>query len=315
MSDTAPDPGPVRLMLVDDHPLVRDGLRVRLEAVPGLSVVAEAGDAAQALEAARRAAPDLVLMDVGMKGVNGIEATRQLVRELPALKVLVLSMYDNAEYVREAMEAGARGYVLKDRPADEIVQAIRTVMAGGRHLSAGIAAEGGDALTPREREVLALIAEGLSSRDIGERLAMGVRTVETHRTNLRRKLDLGSPAALVRYAVERRKPRCASRAPGRQGHLPRVRQDFAKKVNDMAGGRLKIEVLPAGAVVPAFELLDAVSKGTLDGGHGVIAYWYGKNSAWRCGVPARPSAWTRTWCWPGTTTAAARRCSRRSTRA
>ena len=207
MSDIAPDPGPVRLMLVDDHPLVRDGLRVRLEAVPGLSVVAEAGDAAQALETARRAAPDLVLMDVGMKGVNGIEATRQLVRDLPALKVLVLSMYDNAEYVREAMEAGARGYVLKDRPADEIVQAIRTVMAGGRHLSAGIAAEGGDALTPREREVLALIAEGLSSRDIGERLAMGVRTVETHRTNLRRKLDLGSPAALVRYAVERRKPK------------------------------------------------------------------------------------------------------------
>ena len=207
MSDAPATPDPVRLMLVDDHPLVRDGLRVRLEAVPGLQVVAEAGDAAQALDAARRAAPDLVLMDVGMKGINGIESTRQLVRELPALKVLVLSMYDNAEYVREAIEAGARGYVLKDRPADEIVQAIRTVMAGGTHLSAGIAAEGGDALTPREREVLALIAEGLSSRDIGERLSMGVRTVETHRTNLRRKLDLGSPAALVRYAVERRKPK------------------------------------------------------------------------------------------------------------
>jgi two-component system, NarL family, nitrate/nitrite response regulator NarL len=207
MDDAPVTPGLVRLMLVDDHPLVRDGLRVRLQAVPGLAVVAEADDAAQALDAARRVTPDLVLMDVGMKGVNGIEATRQLLRELPVLKVLVLSMYDNAEYVREAIEAGASGYVLKDRPADEIVQAIRTVMAGGRHLSAGIAPEGGDALTPREREVLSLIAEGLSSRDIGERLSMGVRTVETHRTNLRRKLDLGSPAALVRYAVERRKPK------------------------------------------------------------------------------------------------------------
>ena len=91
--------------------------------------------------------------------------------------------------------------------------------------------------------------------------------------------------------------------------------DFAKKVNDMAGARLKIEVLPSGSVVPAFQLLDAVNKGTLDGGHGVVAYHYGKNTRWRCGAAARPSAWTPTWCSPGTTTAAARRCSTRSTRA
>lgn len=201
-------PSPVRLMLVDDHPLVRDGLRVRLEAVPGFSVVAEAGDAEAALAAARRAAPDLVLMDIGMKGVNGIEATRRLTAELPALRVLVLSMYDNAEYVREALHAGARGYLLKDQPAEEIVAAIRSVMAGGCHFvsSAADTPPADATLTPREREVLALIAEGLSSREIGERLAMGVRTVETHRTNLRRKLDLGSPAALVRYAIERRRP-------------------------------------------------------------------------------------------------------------
>jgi two-component system, NarL family, nitrate/nitrite response regulator NarL len=199
---------PIRLMLVDDHPLVRDGLRARLASVPGLAVVAEADSADSALEVAPRAAPDLVLMDIGLRGANGIEATRRLRAVLPALRVVVLSMHDNAEYVREALRAGAGGYVLKDSPAEEIVEAIHAVMAGGQYLSASIAAalrrpSGDDTLTPRERDVLALIAEGLSSKDIGERLAMGVRTVETHRTSLRRKLDLASPAALVRYAVER----------------------------------------------------------------------------------------------------------------
>jgi two-component system, NarL family, nitrate/nitrite response regulator NarL len=200
----------IRLMLVDDHPLVRDGLRARLASVPGLAVVAEAGSADAALEIAPRAAPDLVLMDIGLRGANGIEATRRLRALLPALHVVVLSMHDNAEYVREALQAGAGGYVLKDSPAEEIVEAIHAVMAGGQYLSAGVFAappreRGDDSLTPRELEVLALIAEGLSSKDIGERLAMGVRTVETHRTNLRRKLDLASAAALVRYAVEHRR--------------------------------------------------------------------------------------------------------------
>ncbi len=200
----------VRLMLVDDHPLVRDGLRARLEVVTGLQVVAEADSADAALTAAARTTPDLVLMDIGLRGANGIEATRRLRALLPALRVVMLTMHDNTEYVREALRAGAVGYVQKDSPAEEIVDAIRAVMAGGQYLSAGIAAAlqragagDDDTLTPREREVLALIAQGLSSKDIGERLAMGVRTVETHRTNLRRKLDLTSPAALVRYAVER----------------------------------------------------------------------------------------------------------------
>jgi two-component system, NarL family, nitrate/nitrite response regulator NarL len=202
-------PAPIRLMLVDDHPLVRDGLRARLEAVPGLQVVAEADSADSAVALAQSAAPDLVLMDIGLRGANGIEATRRLLAVAPTLRVVVLSMHDNTEYVREALRAGAVGYVPKDSPAEEIVDAIHAVMAGGQYLSASIAASlqragGGDStLTPREREVLALIAEGLSSKDIGERLVMGVRTVETHRTNLRRKLNLASAAALVRYAVER----------------------------------------------------------------------------------------------------------------
>lgn len=202
---------PIRLMLVDDHPLVRDGLRARLEAVPGLEVVAEADGADAALATAARTRPDLVLMDIGLRGASGIDATRRLLADQPALRVLVLSMHDGPEYVREALAAGAAGYVLKDSPADEIVQAIHAVIAGQRHLSAGLepappSVRGDDGLTPREREVLALIAEGLSSRDIGQRLAMGVRTVETHRTNLRRKLGLSSAAALVRYAVQRARP-------------------------------------------------------------------------------------------------------------
>lgn len=200
---------PIRLMLVDDHPLVRDGLRARLEAVPGLSVVAEAGSADGALELAPTAQPDIVVMDIGLRGISGIEATARLLRAMPGLRVLMLSMHDNPAYVQEALRAGARGYVLKDSPAEETVSAIRAVMAGETFVAAALSAPqtapvpGDDPITPREREVLALVAEGLSSREIGQRLAMGVRTVETHRTNLRRKLDLPSAAALVRYAVER----------------------------------------------------------------------------------------------------------------
>jgi two-component system, NarL family, nitrate/nitrite response regulator NarL len=202
----------IRLMLVDDHPLVRDGLRVRLEAVPGLAIVAEADSADAAVQVAATHTPDLVLMDIGLRGTSGIDATRALRAQQPQLRVLMLSMHDGAEVVRDALAAGAGGYVLKDSPAEEIVQAIHAVMAGQQHLSPGLVAAPPssrppkhEALTPREREVLALIAEGLSSREIGERLQMGVRTVETHRTALRRKLELGSAAALVRYAVERRR--------------------------------------------------------------------------------------------------------------
>ena len=205
-ADAAP---PIRLMLVDDHPLVRDGLRARLEAVPGLSVVGEAGSAEAALDLAPRVQPDVVVMDIGLRGTSGIEATARLLQAMPGLRVLMLSMHDNPAYVQEALRAGARGYVLKDSPAEETVSAIRAVMAGETFVAAALAAQpapparGDDPITPREREVLALVAEGLSSREIGQRLAMGVRTVETHRTNLRRKLDLPSAAALVRYAVER----------------------------------------------------------------------------------------------------------------
>jgi len=210
---------PVRLMLVDDHPLVRDGLRARLHGTAGLQVVAEAGTADEALALAPQQRPQLVLMDIGLPGTNGIAATRRLLAAHPALRVLILTMFDSPQTRREALAAGAHGYLLKDCPADDIVQAIHAVMAGepgpGIGLAEPLQADDSQALrgagplgerthatlTPREREVLALIAEGLSSRDIGVRLDMSARTVETHRTHLRRKLNLGSPAALVRYAL------------------------------------------------------------------------------------------------------------------
>ena len=208
-------PAPMlRLLIVDDHALVREGLRARLQSEAGIDVVGEAASAAEALEVAQALRPDVVLMDVALRGTNGIEAARELLRRDPGLRVLMLSMHDDPAYRRAAAAAGASGYVLKDSAAAEIVEALRQVGAGGACWAAGPgqapeapAAAGATrevSLTPRERQVLELIAEGLSSREIGQRLDMGVRTVETHRTNLRRKLDLSSPAALVRFAVERR---------------------------------------------------------------------------------------------------------------
>jgi two-component system, NarL family, nitrate/nitrite response regulator NarL len=199
----------VRLMLVDDHPLVRDGLRARLSTVPGFLVVAEAEDASTALALAEREAPDLLLMDIGLPGVNGIDLTRQLLASRPELRVVMLTMHDAPAMQRAAREAGACAFLLKDGPSALIVDTIHAVMRGQKLFPAPRAVTLGPApgtqephLTPRERDVLALIAEGLSSRDIGERLGMGVRTVETHRTHLRRKLQLNSAAALVRYAIQ-----------------------------------------------------------------------------------------------------------------
>jgi DNA-binding NarL/FixJ family response regulator len=213
MNDDSPAPPAIRLVLVDDHALVREGLRARLQAEPGIRVVGEAGTAAEALAVVEALRPELVLMDVGLRGTSGIEATRALRGLQPAPRVLMLSMHDDRAYVRASAAAGASGYVLKDSAAAEIVSALHAVAAGGVHWgasgaedlpAAADAGRPGVALTPREKQVLALIAEGLSSREIAQRLDMGVRTVETHRTHLRRKLDLASPAALVRFAVERR---------------------------------------------------------------------------------------------------------------
>lgn len=197
------------ILLVDDHPLVREGLRARLAQVPGLQVVGEAGDAAEALDAVEHLRPGLVLMDVGMKQLNGIDLTARLRERHPGQQVLMLSMYDNPEFVHRALAAGARGYVLKEAPAEEIIRAILAVAAGEVFLGTGLAgrpgrgAETRPMLSPRESEILRCLASGQPSRQIAEALGMSVRTVETHRQNIRRKLGLGGQAELIKYAVER----------------------------------------------------------------------------------------------------------------
>ncbi len=196
------------ILLVDDHPLVRDGLRARLEAVPHFDVVAEAGSGGEALEQARRHAVDLVLMDINMRGGSGIEATARFKADFPAIAVLILSMHDKLEYVSQAIQAGARGYVLKDAPGKDIVAAIDTVMSGGIYYSAALARQLArplvhDAqLTAREHQVLQHIAAGQSNKQIARALDLSVRTVETHRLNIKRKLGIEGQAELIKYAVE-----------------------------------------------------------------------------------------------------------------
>lgn len=200
--------GAIKLMLVDDHPLVRDGLKARLDASPHLRVVGEAGSGEEALAQAEKLRPDLALVDISMKGMNGIECTLHLRRRLPQMKVMVLSMYDKAEYVASALRAGASGYVLKDTPVADIIAAIDTIVAGGSHfdpaLTAALAAgeAGKDPITGREREILLLLAEGLPNKRIAQKLDISVRTVETHRLSLRRKLGITSPAGFVKYALD-----------------------------------------------------------------------------------------------------------------
>lgn len=216
MNDT---PDAIRLLLIDDHPLVRDGLRLRLETVPRLRVVGEAGNAAAALAflAACQAdapngdtLPHLVLMDLNMPGVGGLELTAQLHEKYPQIAVLVLSMHDNPEYMVQAVKAGARGYLLKDEPAEEIITAIGAVMAGRSYFSAAAALRLSSAsapatlLTQRERDVLRHIASGQANKQIAQALGLSVRTVETHRLNIKRKLGIDGQAELIKYAVENR---------------------------------------------------------------------------------------------------------------
>ncbi|MET3372582.1 DNA-binding NarL/FixJ family response regulator [Variovorax boronicumulans] len=203
----------VRLFLVDDHPLVRDGLRARLGVMPGLEIVGEAGSAAEALALIGPAQPHLVLMDVGMKDMNGIELAALLLQQQqphqqPAPHIVMLSMYDNPEYVQKALQVGARGYVLKDAPAAEIVAAIEAVSAGGTFLSPAVSKKlfrnqtPRPLLTPRESEILSALGRGESSKQIARDLGLSVRTVEAHRQSIKRRLGIEGQAELIKYAVE-----------------------------------------------------------------------------------------------------------------
>jgi len=199
------------ILLADDHAIVRAGLRLLLEAEPDLVVVGEAGDGAEALEEARRLAPDVVLLDVTMPNTNGLDAALRISKETSA-GIVMLSMQDDPGYVRRAFTNGASGYVLKEAAHTQLVSAVRTVASGGRHidpeLSARLAAdptshalEDANPLSQREQEVLVLLALGHTNREIAERLAISIRTAETHRANVMQKLGLNTRAELVRYAL------------------------------------------------------------------------------------------------------------------
>lgn len=199
---------PIRIALVDDHSLVRDGVRALLGVRPSLEVVGEAENGAQALDLCGRVSPDILLVDIGLKDMNGLELTRLLRIQYPDIKILILSMYDNHEYIATSIRAGASGYVLKNAPSKEIIAAIEAVATGGTFYSAEVALKlatrkpDETELTPRESQVLIGLAQGLNNKTIARELAISVRTVETHRLSIRRKLKVDKPAGLVKYAME-----------------------------------------------------------------------------------------------------------------
>lgn len=208
---------PIRVLLADDHDLFRAGLRALLSAIDGIEVVGEAGDGHEALRLVEEHSPNVVLMDLMMSGLNGLEATARISRGFPEVRVVVLSMNSAEEFVLPSIRAGARGYLLKNvRPA-ELEQAIRAAAMGDTYLTPAVArhfvddfrrrsTDVGDSferLTPRHREVLQLVAEGNSTKQIAQRLAIAVKTVETYRTQMMEILDIHDIAGLTRYAVRR----------------------------------------------------------------------------------------------------------------
>ena len=211
--------GKLRIVIGDDHTLVRQGLRKILEEQPGWEVVAETGDGRQAVKEGLALQPDVVILDIGMPLLNGIEATRQIVRRLPSVGVLILSMHADEAYITQALQAGARGYLLKDSADTDLIRAVGAVAAGKSFFSPAVAtvmlddyvrhlADKGivdryDSLSEREREIFQLVAEGHSNKEIADLLSVSPATVETHRAHILQKLDVHNTAELVLYAVRR----------------------------------------------------------------------------------------------------------------
>jgi len=209
-------PNPLRVLLADDHRLVRAGIRSLLEELDNVEVVAEAGDGRETLDLIRDTNPNVALVDVAMKGLNGLDVVAHVTRDHPQVKVVILSMHTNEEYVLQALKNGAAGYLIKDAATEELRLALQAVGKGETYLSPVIskgvvdnliALSSGDnpeapsLLTPRQREILQLIAEGKSTKEIAAVLGVSVKTVETHRTQLMNRLDIHDIAGLVRYAI------------------------------------------------------------------------------------------------------------------
>jgi DNA-binding NarL/FixJ family response regulator len=205
--------GKLRILIVDDHALVRSGLAGLLERLQDFEVVGEASDGHQALQLARELHPDIVLMDVSMPGFNGLDAAERIHNEAPTSRVVILSMHCTEEFVAQALKSGALGYLLKDAAPSELETALRTVAQGQVYLSPSISRQvvesflhggpaGLDLLTHRQREVLQLLAEGRSTRDSAALLNLSTKTIETHRAQLMERLDIHDVAGLVRYAIK-----------------------------------------------------------------------------------------------------------------
>lgn len=205
---------PIRVLLADDHAVVRQGFRLILSSQEGIEVICEAGNGREAVELALRHRPDVAVIDVSMPELNGIEATRRILEQCPHTKILALSMHKDAVYVREILRAGARGYILKDSVDTEFVQAIRALARGEGYLSPAVSgavlddyrkhvSDPVDLLTTREREVLQLIAEGKTNKDIANLLDLSVYTVDAHRGKIMEKLNMHSVTDLVRFAIRK----------------------------------------------------------------------------------------------------------------
>lgn len=206
---------PIRIVLADDHVLIRAGLRALLHSLPNIEVIGEASDGYEAVDVIARDQPDVVIMDIGMPGLNGVDSTRRIIKQSPGTRVVILSMHANEEYVGRALEAGAMGYLLKGAEPAELELVLKAVMRGETYLSPCIAkplvqdylshrkekTHPLPDLTARQREVLQLIAEGCSTKDVANKLKLSVKTVDTHRSELMHRLDIHDVAGLVRYAI------------------------------------------------------------------------------------------------------------------
>lgn len=206
---------PLRVLLAEDHTLVRAGIRALLESLEDIEVVAEAADGREALRLAQTHHPDILLMDITMKELNGLEAAARLAKEHPSTRVIILSMHADQAYVHQALQAGARGYLLKGSDLSELELALKAVARGDTYLSPAVskhfvgdllngrkpAANPLDELTPRQREILQLVAEGRSTKEIASRLNLSIKTVETHRAQLMERLDIHDVAGLVKFAI------------------------------------------------------------------------------------------------------------------
>lgn len=209
-----------RILLVEDHKILREGLKALLSVAPDIEVIGEAEDGRMAIKHAETYLPDLILMDLSMPKTGGLEATREIKRVQPDIKILVLTVNDSEEYVQAALQAGADGYVLKDADRQELLAAIKHVLNGKRYLSPGVSGKiiegylsagngvlktktAWDGLTHREKEILKLIAEGYQNKNIADYLCISLKTVEKHRANLMKKLDIHNTAHLTAYAMEK----------------------------------------------------------------------------------------------------------------